>query len=103
MQNLAHDSDENRVIRKASRRFLWFLLLLFMVNFIDRTNVGFAVGGGAEVKLDRHWSVKAEYLYVDLGTRTINTTDIDGAPFSVSYKVRDHIARLGLNYAFGGP
>ena len=42
MQNPAVDSDENRVISKASRRFLWFLLLLFMVNFIDRTNVGFA-------------------------------------------------------------
>jgi outer membrane immunogenic protein len=67
------------------------------------TNVGFAVGGGVEVKLDRHWSVKAEYLYIDLGTRTINTTDIDGAPFSVSYRVRDHIGRIGLNYAFGGP
>ena len=64
------------------------------------TNVGFAVGGGAEIKLDRHWSVKAEYLYVDLGTRTINTTDIDGAPFSVSYRVRDHIGRIGLNYFF---
>jgi outer membrane immunogenic protein len=64
------------------------------------TNVGFAVGGGAELKLDRHWSVKAEYLYVDLGTRTINTTDIDGAPFSVSYRVRDHIGRIGLNYFF---
>jgi outer membrane immunogenic protein len=64
------------------------------------TNVGFAVGGGAEVKLDRHWSVKAEYLYVDLGTHTINTTDIDGAPFSVSYRVRDQIARIGLNYFF---
>ena len=25
-----------------SRRFLWFILLLFMVNFVDRTNVGFA-------------------------------------------------------------
>jgi outer membrane immunogenic protein len=66
-----------------------------------RTAVGYAVGGGAEVKLDRHWSVKGEYLYVDLGTHTINTTDIDGAPFSVSYHVRDHIARIGLNYAFG--
>ena len=65
------------------------------------TNVGFAVGGGAEVKLDRHWSVKAEYLYIDLGTRTINTTDIDGDPFRVSYHMRDHIGRIGLNYAFG--
>jgi len=64
------------------------------------TNAGFAVGGGGEVKLDKHWSVKAEYLYIDLGTRTINTTDIDGFPFSVSYKVRDHIGRIGLNYFF---
>jgi outer membrane immunogenic protein len=64
------------------------------------TNVGFAVGAGTEVKIDKNWSVKAEYLYVDLGTRTINTTDIDGAPFSVSYRVRDHIARIGLNYFF---
>jgi hypothetical protein len=52
-------------------------------------------------KLDRYWSVKGEYLFVDLGTRTINTRDIDGVPFRVSYTVRDHIARIGLNYAFG--
>jgi outer membrane immunogenic protein len=64
------------------------------------TNVGYALGAGTEYKIDRHWSVKAEYLYVDLGTRTINTTDIDGAPFSVSYSVRDHIGRIGLNYFF---
>jgi outer membrane immunogenic protein len=64
------------------------------------TNVGYALGAGTEYKIDRHWSVKAEYLYVDLGTRTINTTDIDGFPFSVSYRVRDHIGRLGLNYFF---
>jgi outer membrane immunogenic protein len=63
--------------------------------------VGYAVGAGAEVKLDRYWSVKGEYLFVDLGTRTINTRDIDGVPFRVSYTVRDHIARIGLNYAFG--
>jgi len=67
------------------------------------TNVGLAVGAGAEYKIDRHWSVKAEYLYVDLGKRTINTTDIDGAPFTVSYTVYDHIGRIGLNYAFGSP
>jgi outer membrane immunogenic protein len=64
------------------------------------TNVGYALGAGTEYKIDRHWSVKAEYLYVDLGTRTINTTNIDGFPFSISYKVRDHIGRIGLNYFF---
>lgn len=64
------------------------------------TRVGFAVGGGFEKAIDNHWSVKAEYLYVDLGTRSIDTVDVDGAPFHVEYKIRDHIARLGLNYKF---
>jgi outer membrane immunogenic protein len=66
----------------------------------SQTRVGFAVGAGAETKLDRNWSVKFEYLYVDLGTASINTTDIDGQPFRVDYHVRDHIARVGLNYSF---
>jgi outer membrane immunogenic protein len=64
------------------------------------TDVGFAVGVGAEFKIDRNWSVKGEYLYVDLGKRTIVTTDIDGAPFRVGYSVNDHIVRVGLNYGF---
>ncbi|HUK60551.1 MAG TPA: MFS transporter [Stellaceae bacterium] len=33
---------EARVFAKVSRRFLWFIMLLFMVNFVDRGNVGFA-------------------------------------------------------------
>jgi MFS transporter, ACS family, 4-hydroxyphenylacetate permease len=35
-------AEEARVFGKVSRRLLWFVLLLFMVNFVDRTNVGFA-------------------------------------------------------------
>jgi len=67
------------------------------------TDVGYSVGAGGEVKLNRNWSFKFEYLFVDLGKRTIATTDIDGFPFAVSYNVRDHIARVGINYAFGAP
>lgn len=64
------------------------------------TRIGFALGAGAETKLDKNWSVKFEYLYVDLGTTSINTKDIDGQPFRVEYRVRDQIGRIGLNYAF---
>ena len=69
------------------------------------TDIGYAVGVGGEYKLNRNWSVKGEYLFVDLGTRTINTFDIDGVPFRASYSVRDHIGRVGVNYTFdwGGP
>ena len=33
---------EEAVLQRVSRRFLWFLLLCYMINFIDRTNIGFA-------------------------------------------------------------
>ena len=56
------------------------------------------------MRIDRAWSVKLEYLFVDLGRVSINAVDIDGVPFSVDYRVRDHIARIGLNYRFpAGP
>ena len=33
---------EAPILRKVSRRFVWFLFLLFVINFIDRGNVGIA-------------------------------------------------------------
>jgi MFS transporter, ACS family, 4-hydroxyphenylacetate permease len=35
-------ATEQQIFGKVSRRFLWFIMLLFMVNFVDRGNVGFA-------------------------------------------------------------
>src|SRR5262249_49609144 len=37
------------------------------------TNVGWTAGGGVEVAVGGPWSVKAEYLYADLGDITCNT------------------------------
>jgi len=39
---LSDRGPEAPVLRKVSRRFVWFLFLLFVVNFIDRGNVGMA-------------------------------------------------------------
>src|ERR1700678_413759 len=61
----------------------------------NQTLWGWAVGGGVEAALWGNWTAKAEYLYVDLGTQSIYTTDVDGAPFSVQNKVRDQIFRVG--------
>jgi len=66
----------------------------------DATRVGWTVGAGVETAFANNWSVKLEYLYVDLGTRAINTFDVDGAPFHVEYKARNNIVRAGLNYKF---
>jgi ACS family 4-hydroxyphenylacetate permease-like MFS transporter len=38
----SREQQEAAVIRRVSNRFLWFLMLCFMINFIDRTNIGFA-------------------------------------------------------------
>jgi outer membrane immunogenic protein len=64
---------------------------------------GYTFGAGTEIKLDRNWSVKLEYLFLDLGKISIDTLDIDGAPFHVEYRARDHILRIGLNWQFGSP
>lgn len=64
------------------------------------SHVGYAVGVGAETKLGGNWSVKFEYLYLDLGKAYVDTFDIDGFPFHVDYRLRSHIARIGVNYKF---
>ena len=66
----------------------------------DVTRVGWTVGAGVETAFANNWSAKLEYLYVDLGTRSIDTFDVDGAPFHVEYRIRNNIVRVGLNYKF---
>jgi outer membrane immunogenic protein len=67
---------------------------------VSDTRAGGAVGVGREFKFAGNWSFKIEYLYIDLGTFSINTTDIDGDPFPVCFRVRDNVIRVGLNYQF---
>ncbi len=55
---------------------------------------GWTIGGGLEVKLDRAWSLKGEYLYVDLDDRF-------GIGGTGRASIEDlHIVRAGLNYKF---
>ncbi|HXW25504.1 MAG TPA: outer membrane beta-barrel protein, partial [Xanthobacteraceae bacterium] len=71
----------------------------------DTWRVGWVLGAGIEAALgdSKNWTAKLEYLHIDLGTQSINTVDIDGAPFTVSNRVVDDILRIGVNYKFGGP
>ncbi|MGA3117430.1 MAG: outer membrane protein [Syntrophobacteraceae bacterium] len=65
---------------------------------------GWTLGAGSEYALTKCWSVKLEYLYIDLGSRSYTyaaqprfgssftyTTDLD---------TTQHIVRVGLNYKF---
>jgi outer membrane immunogenic protein len=66
-----------------------------------KTMTGWTVGAGAEWLLGSGWSMKGEYLYVDLGDKRF----FDPAPpccVSRDVEVRQHIGRIGINYRFGG-
>jgi outer membrane immunogenic protein len=64
------------------------------------TRTGWTVGAGAEYALWNNWSVKAEYNYIDLGTRTVTATSPAGAPLTADAKMTEHMIKLGANYRF---
>jgi outer membrane immunogenic protein len=88
--------------------------------FWGSTRAGWTVGAGAEVAIDHNWSVKLEYLYVDLGNvggnggaagttvsnalntpslgfNTVTTTTLAS---TFNSRFSDNIFRVGLNYRF---
>ena len=70
------------------------------------TQVGWTAGIGAEYMVSRDWSVKGEWLYVDLGklsaTGTL-TPAFAGITYNTTARLTANIARLGVNYHFGAP
>lgn len=61
----------------------------------DQTHGGWTIGAGGEFALDRNWSARAEYLYVDLGSSTYNSL---AGPASLGFD--GNIIRGGVNYRF---
>jgi outer membrane immunogenic protein len=85
---------------------------------LDDTRVGWTVGGGGEWMIAPNWSIKAEYLYVDLGKSSYTQNCLNlticgtgaggvipapGATYGTDLHNRYNVARVGLNYHFGGP
>ncbi len=68
-------------------------------NFSD-VRSGWTAGGGLEAALSDRWSVKAEYLYLDLGgaTYAMPVNYFFGGSATINSTVRDHIVRVGVNY-----
>jgi len=68
----------------------------------SNTATGWTVGAGLEWRFAPAWSVKAEYLYVDLGSRSDTITYNYGPTSTLTSTVneRDNIVRAGLNYKF---
>jgi len=72
----------------------------------SETKVGWTVGGGLEWAMNRNWTVKAEYLYLNFGSVNANGTVFSpSAPgyasaTSTAVDLTAHIARAGINYKF---
>jgi outer membrane immunogenic protein len=61
------------------------------------SKLGYALGAGLEYAFSGAWSVRAEYLYMDLGNFTCGAP-CGGAAETVSFK--PSLIRLGVNYRF---
>jgi outer membrane immunogenic protein len=68
------------------------------------TEFGWTAGGGLEFMRDGRWSLRADALYVDLGTETHNYT-YEGCDVDCSTRIKWDdafwVARVGLTYHFG--
>jgi len=73
---------------------------------------GWTAGGGAEWMLAPQWTVRAEYLYVDLGSSSYTdgcTTApvcaglVPAAAYHTSISNNEHVVRLAFNYHFNAP
>lgn len=88
-------------------------------NSVSGTNIGWTAGGGVEWMFAPSWSVKAEYLYYDLGNKNFAAgaraavwagfapaRAIAGGDLlflsstNVSARLNGNIARVGVNYHF---
>ncbi|SDR26878.1 outer membrane immunogenic protein [Rhizobiales bacterium GAS191] len=64
------------------------------------SNIGWTIGGGLEYAVWQNWTVKAEYLYYNLGSKKNNAV----LPFVVANRKNSDndgsIVRVGVNYKF---
>lgn len=56
-------------------------------------HVGWTAGGGIEVGLNRNWSLKAEYLFIDLASESYGLTLTNNG-------ITSNLVRFGVNYRF---
>ncbi|MGB9115260.1 outer membrane protein [Bradyrhizobium sp.] len=77
---------------------------------LNSTQVGWAAGAGIEGRISGNWTMKLEYLYMDLGTVSAGpiATNIlvpprTNAGASYSSHFTDNILRVGFNYLLNAP
>lgn len=73
---------------------------LAAANSGTSTQYGWTAGAGAEFALDRNWSARLEYDFIDLPSNsvTVTGTGLGTSPLTVSYTIQKLVA--GINYRF---
>lgn len=69
-------------------------------SYVSKTKAGYTVGAGTEYAFDSHWSLKAEYLYTDLGDIDSFDAQRGYTKFSAETEASFQTVRMGLNYRF---
>jgi outer membrane immunogenic protein len=72
---------------------------------VSSTQVGWAAGGGVEWALSKCWTVKVEYLYMDLGSQSAIANPTLALPppspqAGYKWQTTSNILNFGLNYKF---
>ena len=76
---------------------------------VQDARIGYAAGAGVETPLEvfdwftpERWTVKSEYLYMDLGNSS-NNYILNGVTHTLTTNEQNHIFRTGVNYRFDAP
>jgi outer membrane immunogenic protein len=96
---------------KADFKFTDTFAGMYEAASVSETKAGWTVGGGIEMGIAKHWSIKSEYLYTDFGsistTGRFSNSSFPGFvtvgannPFNHSIDLRTHMVRIGINYLF---
>ncbi len=98
----AHSNDDGDVGFLFSRRIP---VTTFASH--DGTDSGWTAGAGLEYALSKHWSIKAEYLYIDCGDHSafgVETNPTLGPNNGVgerySWETKFHTVTAGFNFKF---
>jgi outer membrane immunogenic protein len=67
---------------------------------LSKTQVGWVAGLGVEHKFNQNWSIKAEYLYYDLGHASASNNNLEhaGVTYTTDFFHEIHVGRVGLAY-----
>lgn len=82
------------------------VILIPVARYLEtrsETETGWTAGGGIEIALTPHWSVKAEYLYCDFGNQSLTAFSqprIENYRVRYDYDTQFHTIVGGLNFKF---